>query len=122
MARTMANMVSMLMEKPKKPMTPKVPRMTTGTAMVGIRVARMLPMKSHMMRKTSMMASKKGLDHLVDGGPDEGGGVVGVDDLHALREIAAHLLHLGLDGVGRIQGVRARRAAGWPCAAEGLPL
>ena len=55
----MANMVSMLMEKPKSPSTAKVPRSTTGTAMVGISVARMFPMKSHMTRKTSRMASKR---------------------------------------------------------------
>jgi len=57
MAITMANMVSMLIEKPNKKRTPKVPRRTTGTAIVGIRVARKLPRKSHMMRKTSRIAS-----------------------------------------------------------------
>ena len=59
MARTMANMVSMLMEKPKSPSTAKVPRMTTGTAMVGIRVARMLPMKRYITRNTSRIASNR---------------------------------------------------------------
>jgi len=34
MDSTMANMVSILMEKPKKPSTAKVPKSTTGTAMV----------------------------------------------------------------------------------------
>ena len=58
-ASTMANMVSMLMEKPKNPSTAKVPRMTTGTAMVGMRVARMLPRNSHITRNTSTMASKR---------------------------------------------------------------
>ncbi len=58
MASTMANMVSMLMEKPKSPRTPKVPRSTTGTAMVGIRVARMFPMNRYMTRNTSPIASK----------------------------------------------------------------
>ena len=58
MASTMANMVSMLMENPKSPSMAKVPRITTGTAMVGISVARMLPRKSHMTRKTSRIASK----------------------------------------------------------------
>ena len=38
--------------------TAKVPRSTTGTAMVGINVARMLPMNSHMTRKTRTTASK----------------------------------------------------------------
>jgi len=59
MARTMANMVSMLMENPKAPRTAKVPRITTGTAMVGMMVARRLPMKSHMTRKTRRIASKR---------------------------------------------------------------
>ncbi len=58
MARTMANIVSMLMENPKIPKTAKVPRRTTGTAIVGISVARMFPRKSHMIRKTSRIASK----------------------------------------------------------------
>ncbi len=58
MASTMANMVSMLMENPNSPRTAKVPRITTGTAMVGIRVARRFPMKRYMTRKTSRMASK----------------------------------------------------------------
>ena len=59
MASTMANMVSMLIEKPNSPSTAKVPRSTTGTAMVGIRVARMFPMNSHITRKTSKIASSR---------------------------------------------------------------
>ena len=59
MASTMANMVNMLMENPNSPSTAKVPRITTGTAMVGIRGARMLPRKSHMTRKTRRIASKR---------------------------------------------------------------
>ena len=58
MAMTMANMVSMLMEKPKKLNMAKVPMRTTGTAMVGTSVALRLPRKSHMImktRKTAMM-------------------------------------------------------------------
>jgi len=58
MASTMANMVSMLMEKPKIPRAANVPRMTTGTAIVGMRVARMLPMNRYMTRNTSPIASK----------------------------------------------------------------
>ncbi len=56
MARTIANMVSILMEKPKKSRTAKVPRSTTGTAIVGISVARRLPRKSHITRKTRKIA------------------------------------------------------------------
>jgi len=57
MASTMANMVSMLMENPNSASTPKVPSSTTGTAMVGIRVARRLPRNRYMMRNTRMIAS-----------------------------------------------------------------
>ena len=57
MARTMANMVSMLIEYPIAPSTPKVPRMTTGTAIVGTSVARRLPRNRYMTRKTRMIAS-----------------------------------------------------------------
>ena len=59
MASTMANMVSMLMENPNSPSTAKVPRSTTGTAIVGISVARMLPMNSHITRNTSTTASNR---------------------------------------------------------------
>ena len=62
MASTMANMVSMLMEKPKTPRAANVPRMTTGTAIVGMRVARMLPMNRYMTRNTSPIASKSVLN------------------------------------------------------------
>jgi hypothetical protein len=58
MASTIANIVSMLMEKPNRNSTKNVPSSTTGTAMVGIRVARRLPMNSHMIRNTSTTASK----------------------------------------------------------------
>ncbi len=47
------------MENPKIPRTAKVPRITTGTAMVGIRVALMVPMKRYITRKTSRIASKR---------------------------------------------------------------
>ena len=59
MARTIANIVSMLMENPKARMTAKVPSKTTGTAMVGMRVARMFPRNSHMMMNTSRTASNR---------------------------------------------------------------
>jgi len=58
-ASTMANMVSMLTEKPNIPSTANVPRRTTGTAMVGISVALILPIKRYMTRKTSNIASKR---------------------------------------------------------------
>jgi hypothetical protein len=55
----MANIVSILMENPKKDSVAKVPRSTTGTAIVGINVARIFPMKSHIIRNTSSIASRR---------------------------------------------------------------
>ncbi len=50
-------MVSVLMVKPKAASTPKVPSSTTGTAMVGISVARKFCRKRYITRNTSTMAS-----------------------------------------------------------------
>ena len=58
-ASTMPNIVSMLIENPNSPRIANVPRSTTGTAIVGISVARMFPMNRYMTRKTSRMASKR---------------------------------------------------------------
>ena len=58
-ASTIANIVSMLMENPNSPNTAKVPRMTTGTASVGISVARMFPRKRYITRNTSRTASNR---------------------------------------------------------------
>ena len=56
-ASTMANMVSVLIEYPAIDSTPKVPRSTTGTARVGIRVARMFWRNTSMTMKTRPIAS-----------------------------------------------------------------
>ena len=56
-ASTLANIVSMLIEKPSTYSTPNVPSRTTGTAMVGIRVARKLPRNRNITRNTSTTAS-----------------------------------------------------------------
>ncbi len=53
----MPNMVSVLIEKPTAASTPKVPSITTGTAMVGISVARKFCRNRYMTRNTSTMAS-----------------------------------------------------------------
>ena len=47
------------MLKPKAASTPKVPSSTTGTAMVGMRVARKFCRKRSMTRNTSTMASRR---------------------------------------------------------------
>ncbi len=57
MASTMPNIVSVLIEYPNSDSTPKVPSRTTGTASVGINVARMFWRKTNMTMKTSTMAS-----------------------------------------------------------------
>ncbi len=59
MASTIASMVSVLIEKPSTAMIPKVPSSTTGTASVGMSVARKLCRKSSMTRNTSPIASSR---------------------------------------------------------------
>ena len=57
MASTRPKSVSVLMEYPAAAMTPNVPSSTTGTAIVGISVARQFCRKRYITRKTSTMAS-----------------------------------------------------------------
>ena len=59
MASTIANMVSMLIEKPNASSTPRVPRRTTGTAIVGISVARKFCRNRKITRNTSTTASTR---------------------------------------------------------------
>lgn len=56
-ASTIANMVSVLMVKPNTASTPKVPSSTTGTAMVGISVARKFCRNRYITKNTSTTAS-----------------------------------------------------------------
>ncbi|MNX72020.1 hypothetical protein D3C86_1033550 [compost metagenome] len=56
-ARTMANMVSVLMEYPVSARTPKVPRSTTGTAIIGMKVALRFCRNTRSTTKTRMIAS-----------------------------------------------------------------
>ena len=49
--------------------------------------------------------------HLFDGDPNEGSGVIGIDVLHSRGKVPAQLRHLRLDGIGRVEGVGARRLA-----------
>ena len=57
MDSAMPNIVSVLIEKPKAASTPKVPSNTTGTAMVGMRVARRFCRNRYITRNTSTIAS-----------------------------------------------------------------
>ena len=57
MASTIANMVSVLIEYPNAASTPNVPISTTGTAMVGISVARQFCRNRYITTTTSAMAS-----------------------------------------------------------------
>ena len=61
----MANMVSVLIEKPKTLITANVPSTTTGTAMVGMMVARQFCKNKNMTKKTKMTASTKVLTTLL---------------------------------------------------------
>ncbi len=56
-ASTIANIVSMLTEYPSTASTPNVPSSTTGTAIVGISVARRFCRNRYMTRNTSIIAS-----------------------------------------------------------------
>ena len=57
-ASTIANIVSMFTEKPSAASTPSVPSSTTGTAIVGISVARKFWRNRYITRNTSSTASK----------------------------------------------------------------
>ena len=59
MASTRPNMVRVLIEKPNRAMIAKVPKRTTGTAMVGMSVARKFCRNRYMTRKTSRIASNR---------------------------------------------------------------
>ncbi|MCY1293145.1 hypothetical protein D9M70_423940 [compost metagenome] len=59
MASTMANMVRVLMVKPNIASTPKVPSSTTGTARVGMMVARKFCRNRYITRNTRTMASPR---------------------------------------------------------------
>ena len=59
MASTRPNIVSVLIEKPATAITPKVPSSTTGTAIVGINVARKFCRNRYITRNTSTTASIK---------------------------------------------------------------
>ena len=59
MANTIANIVNMFIEYPNAPRMAKVPKRTTGTAMVGMRVALKLPRKRNITMKTRIIASMR---------------------------------------------------------------
>ena len=56
-ANTIASIVNVLIENPKAASTPNVPSNTTGTASVGISVARMFCKKRYITTNTNAMAS-----------------------------------------------------------------
>ncbi|OQA08412.1 MAG: hypothetical protein BWY67_01519 [Bacteroidetes bacterium ADurb.Bin397] len=61
-ASTMANMVSILIDMPANLKTAKVPSSTTGTAIVGISVARIFPRNTNITRNTRTIAIKRVLN------------------------------------------------------------
>ena len=108
-ARTMPNMVSTLIEKPRPSITVKVPSRATGTTSVGIRVARKFCMNRYITANTSSIASSRGADHLPDRDLDERRGVIGDVVAHALREVARQLVEGGADALGGGHRVGAGR-------------
>ena len=121
-ASTRPNSVRLFRLKPTAAMTAKVPTMATGTATSGMmrRPPVLQEQQHHDGDQDDRVAQR--LEHLADRLADERRGVVADLVVDALGEVAAQLLHLGLDAVGRRPG-RWRRAAGrWPGRRDGLPL
>ena len=123
-ASTMANMVSMLIEKPNSPRSGERAqqhhRHRDGRDQGGADVSHEQP--HHQEDQHDRL--EQGLDHFTDGDPDERRGVVRIDDLEPGRKIAAHLHQLLLDPVGGGQGIGARLLAGparcrWACRCTG---
>ena len=101
-------------------MTAKVPTMATGTAISGIRAARQFCKNDqhHQGHQDDRVAER--VEDLVDRFADEGRGVVNDLVVDAVGKAALELLHLGVDAVGRVQGVGAgklvdRQAPRWAC-------
>ena len=67
----------------------------------------MFPMNRHITRKTSTMASIRVLTTSLMATLMNGVVSIGINHLHPVREIAAHFLHLVLDGIGGFQGIGA---------------
>ncbi|OQB75375.1 MAG: hypothetical protein BWX89_00046 [candidate division TA06 bacterium ADurb.Bin131] len=61
-ASTIANIVNILMDISANLKTAKVPSRTTGTAIVGISVARIFPRKTNITRNTRIIAIKRVLN------------------------------------------------------------
>ena len=76
-------MVSMLIEKPSAASTPNVPSSTTGTAIVGISVARKFCRNRYITRNTSTIASTSVLTTSLIDDPHEWRGVERHDGLQA---------------------------------------
>ncbi|OPX94621.1 MAG: hypothetical protein A4E58_02521 [Syntrophorhabdus sp. PtaB.Bin006] len=64
-----------------------------------------IPHKKPHDKKNQEDGLKKSLDYLVNRYPDKGGSIVGIDNLHPVREVLAHLLHFCLYCIGSIQGI-----------------
>src|ERR1700730_342154 len=85
MARTIPNMVSVLIEKPASESTANVPSRITGTAMVGISVARMFCRKKIHHQEHQNDRLNQGFDHFFNRSFDEWRRVVWVFRYHAVR-------------------------------------
>ena len=92
MASTSASSDTVLAEYPSTSSTAKVPIRLTGTAMIGISVARRLPRNTNTTTATSTNASISVHLHLVNGVGHEGAAVVEDLALHPLREALAQVV------------------------------
>ena len=89
--------------------TPKVPSSTTGTAIVGMIVARMFCRKTNITRKTSPIASNSVLTTSWIDSSHERRRVIGINDLDALRKGRGQARQRVLDVLRRADGVGAGR-------------
>ena len=108
------------MEKPAAAMTPKVPSNTTGTAIVGMSVARRFCRKRYITRNTSTMPSNSVFTTSAIEVAHEGRRVVRIHDLQPVRKILRQLIDARADCVRRGERVCAggelmpMPLAGWP--------
>ena len=109
MARTIPKSVSVLTEKPRRMNAANVPTRDTGTARIGIKVARQLCRKRNTTMSTSASASNEGLHDFREGllHEDRAVGTIVYADIR--REALCELRDRPVDPLGHIQRVGVRR-------------
>ena len=99
----------MLIEKPSSGNTANVPISDTGTASIGISVARQFCRNRKTTMTTRIMRLCQRLDDLLDALRDRQRRIEGVDEVEVARESLAQQIHLFADAGGDFERVRARR-------------